>query len=521
MDIVNCAVVNPPSPNDLRRWVAMLKQAEANNHLQGIVDVLKNIPLTSPAAMALLISLLAEKGVASAWQLAKLLHGQGVGNEVSAFAEGLGESLFGQPDAFQHTVQRLGHLADGLPAPRLSALYEVIKVPLRDIGLDAFRKQNHDLILRRLLPLMQAAVPAFRTLLDLQAPVPTVDLSRMAEEGAQRAKLLNFPCSDGQNRRPRRALVAVRKIVLGKREFEFGPFFTRCLRVYGWHATFFGIEMTTANAIYQQLSHQCQEMQPEVIFLDLELMLLDGNGRALFFELMIQLRRIVPGVKIVALYFDVHYLDKAVFDVASAMSDLSWTLGGTDNLYREMDSFSNRVYCPLVSEDSFRGQLLPLKESIHFSGRVFNVNWHRLFWLAAVENFKLPITVEITPPQLPQQTDILQDYKNYNQRIAESCGCLNFSMRDNLHCSFTGRPFEVILNRSLLVQERNPVMDYYFVAGEHYLEFSSFAQLRGILHLLQEQPAEVEKVRQRGFAFAQGRYSNEKIIGHLEQRLFG
>ncbi|NGZ27617.1 MAG: hypothetical protein G8345_12115 [Magnetococcales bacterium] len=379
MDSESRAMVNPPSADDLRRWVAKLKQAEANNHLQGIVDILKNVPQSPSVSLALLVALLGEKGVASAWQLAKLLHGRGLGNEVSAFAEGLGECMFGQPESRLQTVQLLGRLMEGLPAPRLAALYEIIKVPLRDIGLDAFRKKNYEFLLKGLLPLMQAAVPAFRTLLDVNAPVPTIDLFQMAQEGEQRARLLTFQTSNGQDRQPRRALVAVRKIVLGKREFEFGPFFTRCLKMYGWQAAFFGIEITTADAIYQQLTHQCKEMQPEVIFLDLELLLLDGNGRALFFELLIQLRRVVPGVKIVAIYFDVHYLDKAVFEVASAMSDLSWTLGGTEQLYQEMDHFPNRVYCPLVAEESFRGESRPLKESLLFSGRVFNVNWHRIF----------------------------------------------------------------------------------------------------------------------------------------------
>ena len=62
-------------------------------------------------------------------------------------------------------------------------------------------------------------------------------------------------------------------------------------------------------------------------------------------------------------------------------------------------------------------------------------------------------------------------------------------------------------------------MDYYFVAGEHYLEFTTFAELRAIARFLLDRPDEAEEIRSQGAAFAGERYNAYSIVGSLDRHL--
>ena len=62
-------------------------------------------------------------------------------------------------------------------------------------------------------------------------------------------------------------------------------------------------------------------------------------------------------------------------------------------------------------------------------------------------------------------------------------------------------------------------MDYYFVAGEHYLEFTTFAELARNRAFLLDRPDEAEEMRSQGTAFARERYNAYSIVGSLDRHL--
>jgi hypothetical protein len=113
-----------------------------------------------------------------------------------------------------------------------------------------------------------------------------------------------------------------------------------------------------------------------------------------------------------------------------------------------------------------------------------------------------------------------ESYAGYMRRLAD-CGCaLNFAMRPDLSLVITDRSFEAPLVGALLIQEQSADLDHFFVAGQHYLEFSSFSELRGIGDFLAANPAAAEQIRRDGNAFAQARYSDPVLIGYLDKILF-
>jgi len=153
-----------------------------------------------------------------------------------------------------------------------------------------------------------------------------------------------------------------------------------------------------------------------------------------------------------------------------------------------------------------------------FKGSIAGFNWHRAFWLALAASAKLPIDVSVSNFVADGLTATASSHK-YVQDLAEATCVLSFSMRPDLSQVCTGRTFETCLSGALLVQEEAANIDYYFVAGEHYLEFRNFAELCAIARFLLERPAEAEDVRRRGHLFARQHYNDARLIGSLDNHL--
>ena len=84
----------------------------------------------------------------------------------------------------------------------------------------------------------------------------------------------------------------------------------------------------------------------------------------------------------------------------------------------------------------------------------------------------------------------------------------------------TGRCYETMHAGALLVQEASEDMRTFFIAGEHYLEFSSLAELAAVARFITHNRAEAEEIRRCGHAFARERYCDEKLIGYIDASLY-
>jgi hypothetical protein len=154
-----------------------------------------------------------------------------------------------------------------------------------------------------------------------------------------------------------------------------------------------------------------------------------------------------------------------------------------------------------------------------FLGGIKGYNWHRAFWKAAAEKMGLPIEWRISDHKT-DGLDTLESYANYIRRLSETGMCLNFSMRPNLSRVIASRAFETINSGALLIEEQALDLDYYLVAGEHYLEFSSFADLRALGRFVTERRDETQDIRRAGNEFFLSKFSDDKIIGYLDDQLF-
>ena len=154
-----------------------------------------------------------------------------------------------------------------------------------------------------------------------------------------------------------------------------------------------------------------------------------------------------------------------------------------------------------------------------FSGSVRGFNCPRAFWLSTAEHLNLPIKIKLSTHE-EDGLSALESYALYMRGLTEATCCLNLTMRLDLDHIVVGRSFEAILAGALLVQEATPGMHRYFIAGEHYLEFSTLAELSAIARFINENREEAEEIRRRGNAFALEHYSDEKLVGYLDALLY-
>lgn len=235
---------------------------------------------------------------------------------------------------------------------------------------------------------------------------------------------------------------------------------------------------------------------------------------------MIQLLRArKPSIKVVALVFD-SWLCKATLTETAHIFDVIWTSDSPSlPLWNEPGIAGKVLQCFVPLGLQMNTPTQPLQPQILFSGDV-RYSWIRLFWLLiAVDRLGLPIKQKFCTHH-DDGLSAMDSYAVYLQGLADATCCINFSMRPDLSTIYSGRCSESILAGSLLLQETSANVDYYFVAGEHYLEFASVSELAAIACFIAENPDAAEEIRRRGHAFAREHYNDEKLIGYLDNCLY-
>jgi len=230
------------------------------------------------------------------------------------------------------------------------------------------------------------------------------------------------------------------------------------------------------------------------------------------------LRQKLPNIKVVAIHLDPWAIEQSSLVKTAAQLDAVWAHFPANPAWSDPALVNKISTVPFPHAGNFGKPVTPLSSQITFSGGVFGYNWHRALWLAGIDH-GLPLALQMST-HTADGIPILESYADYIRRIEISACALNFSMRPDLSRIITGRSFETLLAGALLVQEEAPDMDYYFVAGEHYLNFANAPELRAVARFIAEKPDEAEDIRRAGNAFAREHYNAEKLIGYLDRDLF-
>jgi virginiamycin A acetyltransferase len=490
---------------------------------KGVFDYIRQDNRDPNDLVFTIYQLLLRSSFRGAYLVAKSIKAVGDVNPIVAFALALGGVLFG--DASDEAIGRatLQGLVDALPGDKQSTIYsEVISKAIPSLAYHFF--VNNDFgTLARVLEVLKAGVPRLRPIFDLSASAAPVDLSEMRRRGRERARLVNFPVPPaGMPTQARRVVVAIREYFLlihtGSRPCDMGPRIAGAMNNYGWSAHYYGMHFANPAQDYRDIVETCRQMNAEVLILDDNVIQIEPV-RKWRSDMLAELRRDLPDIKVVSVYFDPWMLKAVDLIDASALVDLIWTPFPSLPIWQHPE-FSEKAFTlppPLGFE--FNPLLAPLRPRLTFAGGVMGYNWHRALWLGAAKHKGLPVDFQLSTHK-PDGLPVLESYEIYLRRLADATASLNFSMRDDLSRITTGRTFETTLSGALLIEEWSPDIDHYFVSGEHCFTFSNFAELTAIARFIETDTERADEVRRNGFAFAREHYGDHNIIASLDHFLF-
>jgi len=506
----------------------MILELDAANDFDGLI---RRVASSGAPVVDLLhpIYLLLTRGrFRSAGILRKLCGEAAPSNPVFALAQSAGGLFFGDAADSEAGNAMLAAIADASGAERNAVAYASIHEPTLRALVSSTLTARDPAVTLRCLDILRAAVPEFRRIFDLDAPVAEFDPEAAREAGRERARLIDIPpLPPKESRVPRRAVVAVRALIYPNQDWsrplDLGPRLAAGARAYGWEAEFTGLLWRNVVEDFQAILDAAARVRAEVVFID-DQVIETPAVHPLRAEMIARLRATLPGVKIVGVHFDTWQLNPETLAEQSALLDLVWEATSptlpiwSRPEFKTADGAEKVLHTQYPHAWTPPDALPPPRDRAVFAGGVKGYNWHRALWSAAIESRGLPVEQRLST-HADDGLPALDSYRRYMDGLAEATRALNFSMRSDLTRIVTGRCFEAPAAGALLIQEDTPDLDHYLVAGEHYLSFTTFSELRSILRFIVERPDEAEEIRRRGAEFAHRRFSDEAIMGHLDAML--
>ena len=503
---------------------------DATNDLSGLIHFVSSGSVNQAKVAHAAALLLSKMRVRSAFVLAKLLNQNGYHDPILSITLSLGGILYGMPEEEAHGLARLHAQTDTLSLNQQTILYKRVVIPVLLFGLlgrhiQGLTHYSSNQIIQ-ILEIVKAASPLFRKLFDWHAPVPTLSSETVRRPEEQPARLLSYrlPPSDAP-KQPKRVVVAMTETHDLGRANDIGPRITTASNLYGWQTTWYGMKNTSIAEECHATLEICHQYDAEILFLELDRMIytlrMAQPSEATAYATMIQqLRQEKPTLKIVGCLCDAWSFDADELINNTRSIDLIWDSTGPSLPLWNHPAFTNKVlHATFPAAGNYFAPRKPMATHLLFSGGIRGYNWHRLFWLAAAERLALPIVQKLSSHRA-DGLSALESYTVYMQSLAEATCCLSLTMRTDQSCITTGRSFEVLFGGALLVEEFSPNMSYFFIAGEHYLAFSTLAELVAIIRFIHQHPEKAEAIRRSGHAFARKVYSDEKLIGYLDALLF-
>lgn len=507
----------------MNQLVETATRLEASQDIAGLLELFQNPQINPNDLFDALYLLLPGNQITSAYIIAMLLANSGIKHPVVFFALIVGGTLHNNPIEENRGRTGMQEQMNSLPKEMRDYLdnHIILPVILNLMGPVLGQPDSTPQMLR-LLEILKAAIPQFKQMFDWEVKAPEVTLEAIRQQGHQRSKLITYALPPAlAPRPPRRAVVTT----WGKAE-GVAPMMAAAMNAYGWvaeglHLPYTSVEELEAGC--RSVIEICRQKDIEIIVLPFD-QLVDTSGTA-YRTMILELRRENPSIKIVAILYDGWGgRVNTIMDQAAPLLDVIWTADSPSLPIWNRPELANKVLqsmLPLFAMGPGSPDI-PLIPELYFRGTLQGWNWPRAFWLTAIEHLNIPLktrvarTLKVADDGLPH----LESYALYMRELGAATCALNLTMRQNQERVVVGRGFEIPFSGSLLIQEATPDMDYFFVLGEHYLEFTSIAELSAIMRFITHKPQEAEEIRRRGNAFAIDRYSNEKLIGYLDKLLY-
>ncbi|HVA15193.1 MAG TPA: glycosyltransferase [Stellaceae bacterium] len=265
-----------------------------------------------------------------------------------------------------------------------------------------------------------------------------------------------------------------------------------------------GLDPAKATADLARLRAQLSMVRPDVIVFDANFA---GEEVGLNADFVRGLKEEF-GVRLIGFMGDVwgtHWIEIANY--WSAVADML-LYNAPDRPFVRACSFSEKMYSspyPVNSRYYFKDH--DNRFDLSFLG---SHAYLRPFWLGHAIRAASRLDLK-TNIREHERTCDCPSVEQYAEIIRRSRVGLNFSSRDARSKIITGRVWEVLHTGSLLLEEDNEEIKYYFTPFIHYVPFENAAQLELLIEFFHKNPNEAEKIGQCAAAFCAEHYSAASI----------
>lgn len=506
---------------------------DVNDDVSELVEYIEeNVPRDPDVVVFVVFQLLKVKRLRAAFALAMLFSNSGYQHPVVCVALSIGGLLFGIPTEEERGLEGLRScsLASVMTVEGHATFHTDVLIPLFAHLFEMDDEKSDDHWVSRVFEILKTVIPRFRTRFDWNASVPNVSLEEMRLRGREQANLITYslPPSDVPCQR-RRVVVVDRKFVFSSypylvcqpwRPLDVEPRIVAAMNAYGWHAVSCRIDCKDPIDDYRTVIATCRQQNAEILIFDEDFVLTrreKESSRQVRTDIITMLRRDMPSTKLVGILPDAGLIDPNLLTELLPLLDVVLSTTMPSSFMESEPALVTKVLqLPMPYAGSFDAPNRSLVPQMLFVGRATGLD---ALWLSAADQLNLPIKKKPMMPR-PDGFPTLENYALYRRELAEETCYLRFSEQPDLTSPVADFCFETILGGSLLVQEASSDMHRYFVPGEHYLEFSSLAELSSVARFITERREEAEEIRRCGNAFARERYCDEKLVGYLDKFLY-
>lgn len=512
-------------------------QLDAQDKLQELLEFVQR-PTNDFNEMYLALSwLLTGKRLRPAYILAMLLANHGILNYTIAVVLAAGGLQFNNPIEQERGVAWLhAHAGSQGEDKRLPHFYQVVFPALAPDLKEAVATGNQERV-SHLFSLLTIAVPSLKERFA-HSLLPDWSLKTQRQAGQSRFHG-DFLGQRSTRNAPlkRRVMVVERSKIFPKTLWPNYPWdahgsrmdphlmaefrLLTALKGLGWPVESCLIESVETSLDCRAILEACQRQQTQILIIDDRLVLAgqtQSEPRQRVSEMLWVLKQTIPDFKVVMTLLDVEVIQETLLIEMAPLLDGIWGPTSMVSSIWSHPALAHKVlHLPLPHlGHEIPANHQPLDATLWLDEPVTH---YRQFWLEAARALELPIQVKEgirhIEPVMPEQR-----YAIYRQELAATRCCLRFCAEPEQPGQVTDRSFATLLGGSLLIQETPSELDRYFIPGEHFLEFSSLAQLKAIADFIANNPDEAESIRCAGHAFAHEHYSDTRLIDHLEALLY-
>ncbi len=330
--------------------------------------------------------------------------------------------------------------------------------------------------------------------------------------------------------RPSKVLLVLRKYFLdrvGSREHELAFFFQRSAEASGHEVMFFPAEpfLNTATVTPDQqyaeldrLARLILSWHPDLVVFDNLCMPGSGGaylGRKAYQTILSELKARQTFALIA------HYPDawashsESTIRFVESFADVIWHQNSAikPESPREDSAIMFRAPTPYL-EDLFQRAEDEKDIDAAFVGGVFDYNYPRAIWLTLMRSRQMQCQVFLANHTTSgcAAGKSVEEYAAFMSRLKIS---VNFSSRNSAKKIMTGRTWESIIARCLLLEEDNDEIKNYFVPWVHYIPFSRLDELEAYLGFFLRRRDARERITQQAYRWFEQHFSKEKIWSSL------